>query len=378
MSQLSTPSQLARSLRPESRLPGLPGLSINTWLIVINVAVYLLGATILHRPYTLSSGQTRGASVTDEQWGRRWVQRDASIWVRAGEGYHPIFTDIDANGRQVMNLQTGAPVPIVIGQDRFTVRPLLDALGHFSTGKVLQELQVWRFITFQFLHANLMHLAFNMIGLWFVGAIVEEYLGRRRYLTFYLTSGVMGGVSYLLLNLLGHYAKIWVPAVADHIPFLLVSDPYMPLVGASAGVFGVLLAAAFIAPQAIVEVFFIIPMRLRTAVYLFLGIAVVNLFRGGGNAGGDAAHVGGAIAGFYLVRNTHRLRDILSALGIGEHSRHDRARAEGEGLFRPSTAQREQEEIDRIIRKAREHGLGSITPEDRRKLRDFGERVNAL
>jgi membrane associated rhomboid family serine protease len=59
----------------------------------------------------------------------------------------------------------------------------------------LRGFEFWRFISFQFLHANLSHLLFNMIGLYFFGSIVEQYLGSKRYLAFYLLCGVAGAAA---------------------------------------------------------------------------------------------------------------------------------------------------------------------------------------
>jgi membrane associated rhomboid family serine protease len=378
----------ARSHRPSSAIPGLPVISVNTWIIIINVAVFVLGATVFRQPIYYEIGAPlRRQGVTDAQWVSRQILTGiTNPGSEPGRGSHPIVTDLDANGRRVVNVLDGRPVPLYIGEQRLAAGTILDAWGHFSTGKALAGAHLWRFITFQFLHASPVHLAFNMFGLWFVGSIVEEYLGRRRYGAFYLTCGAMGAMSYLLLNLLGYYALQWFPDSARHIPFLLVSDVYTPLVGASAGVFGVLMAAAFIVPNTIVEVMFIVPMRMKTAVYLFLGLAVLNLATRGSNAGGDAAHVGGAIAGYWLIRRTHALRDILATFGLGERSRHDRPRPHGAlawpdaapGMFRPSQQQLELAEVERILDKVSREGLQSLTEAERLTMRESGTRRNAL
>jgi membrane associated rhomboid family serine protease len=244
----------------------------------------------------------------------------------------------------------GQVIPRDIGYERVRYMPVLAAFGHFSTGKFWSDGQVWRLITFQFLHLNLSHLLLNMMGLWFVGGLVEQYLGRRRYAVFYLTSGVFGALAYLFLNLIGYLA---IQLGAGRFPLLLVEDPYTPLIGASAGVFGVMMAAAYIAPTALVDVLFIITMRLRTAVYIFLAIAVFNLWRGGDNAGGDAAHVGGALAGAYLIRRPDLLRDILAGFGL------NRARD------RRATPEPRRTAVDSVLAKIRTHGTSSLTEAER-------------
>src|SRR3954447_22823344 len=156
-------------------------------------------------------------------------------------------------------------------------RPL-EYWGHFSKVLALDNFEIWRFITFQFLHANADHLIFNMIALFFFGPLVEAYLTPRMFLPFYLLCGIGGAMMYLLLLLMG-----W-----------RIGAAWVPLVGASAGIFGVLIAAARIAPDSIALVMGVFPMRLRTLSYLFIAYAIFTVLFRGNNAGGEAAHLGGA------------------------------------------------------------------------------------
>jgi membrane associated rhomboid family serine protease len=164
--------------------------------------------------------------------------------------------------------------------------PPLQFWGHFSEVFAIGKLQLWRFITFQFLHENLSHIVFNMITLYFFGPLVEEEMGRRQFLPFYLLCGMGGAAMYLLLLVLGfHIGSAWVP-----------------LIGASAGIFGVLVAAAVLEPHAEVLVFGIIPIPLRRMAYLFILYALFTVLFSGSNAGGQAAHLGGAVVGYALTR----------------------------------------------------------------------------
>lgn len=169
---------------------------------------------------------------------------------------------------------------------------LLANWGYFSIDAAIHYGQVWRFVTFQFLHANLNHIFFNMLSLYFFGPMVENYLGSRRYLAFYLLCGVAGALMYIALYVAG----------------ILITDPGSPMVGASAGIFGILFAAVQIAPNARVMLMFPpIPMKLRTLAWVMIGIAVYTIVsaiygRGGNNAGGEAAHLGGAALGAALIR----------------------------------------------------------------------------
>jgi membrane associated rhomboid family serine protease len=181
--------------------------------------------------------------------------------------------------------------PEQIGPNQYLALPPLQGMGQFSLYLAIGKLEIWRFITFQFLHANLMHIAFNMIALYFFGPLVENYLGLRRYVAFYLLCGIGGPIAYIIL---------W-------FTHFLIASPLVPLIGASAGIFGVLIAAAQIAPSATVLIWGVLPMQLRTLAWVLLGVAIYTvLFYGGsrtGNAGGEAAHLGGAAVGFILIRN---------------------------------------------------------------------------
>lgn len=161
----------------------------------------------------------------------------------------------------------------------------LEFWGHYSIALSVQALQVWRFITFQFLHANISHILFNMLALYFFGPMIEAYLGRRRFVAFYLLSGIGGPIAY---------GFFW------YFRFLNV-DSTTPLVGASAGVFGVLVAAARIAPNTTVLIYGSFPAKLKTVAWVMIAIAVFTVFSHGQNAGGEAAHLGGAAVGYLLI-----------------------------------------------------------------------------
>ncbi len=242
---------------------------------------------------------------------------------------------------------------------------ILQSYGYFSTYMLVRGLEFWRVLTFQFLHADVMHVAFNMFGLYVFGKMVEEYLGFKRYAAFYLVCGVFGAVSYLLLNLLGVVAA---GAGYPNLPLLISNSTSAPLIGASAGVFGVIMAAAFVAPRAMMQLLFPpVSIPLKTLAYVYVGMAVLNLVIQGANAGGDAAHLGGAIAGYFFVRNSHLLRDFFDVLG---DSRDSKRKSAG----RKPGPDRQQAEIDRILAKVSAQGIQSLTDREKRTLADATQR----
>lgn len=292
----------ARVIRPG-------GLSITMWLIIINAAVFVLD-------WMLWSSGVRGS---------------INLW--------------NPNTRQLVS----------------SPYPLLASWGHFSTYLGFTHGQVWRFVTFQFLHADIYHLLFNMLGLWFFGPIVEEALKtKQRCLAFYLACGICGAGLYLILNLVGYFLA---RGGMTGVPGLLFNDPTIPLVGASAGIFGILLAAAFVAGSETMIIYFI-PTTVRAGAYILFALAALNLLMGGQNAGGDAAHIGGGIAGYFLIRRTHLLDDFFDVFGPAPPRKGKPASK------RDTPSLQERRRVDAILEKVSRDGLQSLTAKERRFLEE--------
>lgn len=178
----------------------------------------------------------------------------------------------------------GADATIVA---HFALWPLgPDQLVRMDGGSVIAiGFEPWQLVTYSFLHGGIPHIAFNMLALWMFGGPVENALGPRRY-TFYYFACVLGAA----------FAQLATIAVFPP------QDPY-PTIGASGGVFGLLLAFAVLYPQAKVFFFLIpIPIPARIAV---VGYMVLELYLGvtGTQAGvAHFAHLGGAVVGFGLIQ----------------------------------------------------------------------------
>jgi membrane associated rhomboid family serine protease len=325
--------------------------SVNTWIIAINVAVFVVGAFLV-RPGVPLLVSVRGPAEAVEQ--REFFRTDGGSPVNPSEmDPGTVLTRILVD--PVSNQPTG--------QSFYSVQRPLEGWGHFSTANVLGG-QVWRFITFQFLHANLMHLFFNMLGLYVFGPTVEKYLGGQRYLAFYLVTGIFGGLMYLLLNLLGIIAHSMGMAA---VPGLLFHMTTTPLVGASAGVFGVIMACAKIEPMTVVQLIFPpIALKMRTFAYGFVAFSMIQLLMGAKNAGGEAAHLGGAVAGYFFIRNSHLLRDFFDVFSDSRKPKKPGKPSGNWGWLKggEDTAA----EVDRILAKVRVQGVASLTEKERRIL----------
>jgi membrane associated rhomboid family serine protease len=160
------------------------------------------------------------------------------------------------------------------------------------SGHGIRHVHFWELITYQFLHAGPLHLIFNMLWLYFLGPLVEWRFGKARFLLFYLICGLAGGGCFLLQ---------WY--LRDR---LMGQDSL--LVGASAGIFGIMAAAVKLAPGVMIRMWFPpIAITLRVMFWILVGLAAITIYTGGFNTGGEAAHLGGAAMGAILIRKVHWL-----------------------------------------------------------------------
>ena len=159
-------------------------------------------------------------------------------------------------------------------------------------------------------------------------------------------------------------------SVGKDVPILLFNDTSVRLIGASAGVFGVLLAGAFLAPKVRVLVFFVIPMQLSTwHIYpCWLALFTVSLPILTSvlltNAGGEAAHLGGAAAGWYFIRNPHHLNGFFDFLGKADPtSKH----------FALGKKKTVRSDVDKILDKIHRKGLNSLSSKEKKILHDASQ-----
>lgn len=234
------------------------------------------------------------------------------------------------------------------------VETALSFWGKFSIDKGILGFQLWRVITFQFLHADEMHLLFNMIGIFFFGPHVERWMGSRPFTVYYFFCGIAGALFYTILYFL--------PG------FFSGKDVSIGMVGASAGIFGILAAFYKIAPNARILLFFFIPMKVRTAAILYFVWEVAHLVFGLENAGGSAGHLGGAFLGLSFI-NYKPLRTWLikvSQIGTEEKSS---PKVKTATVVRETRSPIEvSKEVDRILEKISSEGMQSLTPKERRTL----------
>lgn len=154
--------------------------------------------------------------------------------------------------------------------------------AQFDAGLV--GFQPWQLVTYSFLHGGLMHIFFNMFALYMFGADIERLLGPKRFLEYYTASVVVAGVTQLVVSA------------------LFAPSPY-PTVGASGGVFGILLAFAIYFPSRTI-VLLIPPIPLPARWFVVIYGALELFFGVTGTAAGVAhfAHLGGMLGGYLMIR----------------------------------------------------------------------------
>ena len=153
----------------------------------------------------------------------------------------------------------------------FALFPL--ASGHFMP---------WQVVTYAFLHGSTLHLFFNMLGLWMFGAELERLWGARRYWQFLLAGVLAAAVAQMIIT--------------------FITGSRVPTVGASGGLFALLLAFGMLFPNRIIMPLFPpIPMKARTFVFVF-GALELLLVLGGSSGVAHFAHLGGMVGGFLMIR----------------------------------------------------------------------------
>ncbi len=234
------------------------------------------------------------------------------------------------------------------------------AFGAYAIQSAIFEYRIWELVTFQFLHGSLGHLLFNSIGLYFFGPWMERWWGSRKFLVFYLLCGCAGAVFFTLLMVLG----------------LLPGDFQTGLIGASAGIYGIFIGVAVIAPDLRVMLLFPpIELSMRQLAIALLVIATgAILLSLGGNEGGEAGHLGGAILGFFLVRYP-RLLGMDPGVEIHRPSGR-RGRFESKLRPRSSILHEQDSAVDLILDKISREGFQSLTDAEREILLNASQRQN--
>lgn len=227
----------------------------------------------------------------------------------------------------------------------------------------LRHGKVWQLVTFQFMHAGFMHLLGNAIGVFFFGRALEEAIGGREMLKLYLLSGTFGGLLQVGLEVI--------------FPGFFQAS----VVGASAGVFGLIAAFATRAPDMPITllVFFVLPVTFPAKILLIIeaSIAILGLLPIGFMPGvAHGAHLGGMLTGIAFIKWMNRPRRTMVVWKPERRKPQLVTNAPKRAAWRKPRKKAEEvptgefisREVDPILEKISAHGIHSLTDQERKIL----------
>lgn len=156
----------------------------------------------------------------------------------------------------------------------------------------------WTVLTYMFLHGSLMHILWNMFALYLFGRIFLDFFSVRHFVGVYLFGGVLGALFFVLAY--------------NVFPYFSALVNVSHLVGASAAVLAVVTAAAVRSPEYRINLLLFGSVKLSTFAIITVCISVLML--SGGNAGGNFAHLGGALAGYLFAMMLGKGYDVTDAV----------------------------------------------------------------
>ncbi len=222
----------------------------------------------------------------------------------------------------------------------------------------------WTVITYGFVHQGFWHIIINMLMLFWFGSVITEFLGSRRLVNLYLLGTLAGGLVFALAYNL--------------IPNLKPYSDHTVIVGASAAVYAIVIAAATLLPDYTFFLLILGPVKIKYIALFYILLSFAETI--GSNPGGNFAHLGGALLGFIFIRQLKVGNDLgkpLSALfdlfkRINQPKQKIKVSYRNDLFYRDNYRSSQdlpdQEEIDRILDKISISGYASLSKEEKEKL----------
>lgn len=226
----------------------------------------------------------------------------------------------------------------------------------------------WTIITYAFAHdlSGVMHILFNMLILYWFGKLIVEYIGNQKVIAIYVLGALAGAITYLF--------------VYNFIPFYIERSGFHGMVGASAAVYAMTVAAATLMPNYSFHLLFFGPVRIKYIALFYIIISFMGSV--GGNAGGNIAHLGGALIGYVYIKQLQSGNDIgkwvISVMNFFKSfftkqsnikvTHKSKRSSSSRGGASGSASQPEQAEIDTILDKISQSGYESLSKDEKQKL----------
>lgn len=262
------------------------------------------------------------------------------------------------------------------------------------------DFRVYQLVTYMFMHANFEHILFNMFALWMFGCVVERVWGPKKFLFYYISTGVGAGLIQMIAQFFSVYFMLNAQQPLGLVESFSVMHQLAPdlngmtTVGASGAIYAILLAFGMIFPD---ERIFIFPLPVPIkAKWFVIGYAAIELGSALATPGDNVAHLahlGGMLFGYLLIRywRTHpgegfeyssgrhffdNMRDRWEQRSRRKASEQRQQRSDGHASDWDYNARklREQAEVDRILDKIRRSGYDSLTKEEKQTLFDQSNR----
>lgn len=229
----------------------------------------------------------------------------------------------------------------------------------------------WTIITYFFTHDDIFHILFNMLFLYWFGRLVDEYLGAKRVVALYLLGGIFGGIVYMVIY--------------NVLPYFQAHVEGSQMLGASAAAFSVAVGASTLLPNYTFNLIFLGPIRIKFIALFYIILSLAQTV--GPNAGGNLAHLGGALVGYLFIKLLQNGTDLGKPIYVimNGWSKLFRRRPSMQVTFREKQVYRstsvysssasstkiempDQTEIDLILDKISKSGYESLTKEEKQKL----------
>ena len=276
-------------------------------------------------------------------------QSDIRYWLRQGNTVnHLLFWNIivflGINIVHLIAFLTKQPGPFIWTYDQLAIHAPVSAF----------ILKPWGLITYMLTHEQIFHVLFNMINLYWFGNLFRDFLGNKRVLPLYLLGGIAGGLLYLLS------ASLF-PGYMGY-----------TMIGASAAIMCILVAAATLMPNYEIGLMFLGSVRLK---WLALALVLLGLISiPNGNIGGLISHMGGALLGFFYIRILQAGTDLCKPLiwVFDANTRQEQRQAARK--FKPKksplkvvrkTDDSSQSRLDQLLDKINEKGYNSLSAEEK-------------
>lgn len=232
--------------------------------------------------------------------------------------------------------------------------------------------QPWSILTYMFMHAGVMHILFNMLWLYWFGALFLSFFSAKHLRGVYILGGICGGLLYM--------------AAYNIFPYFRPMTEYSFMLGASASVLAVVAATAYREPNYPIRLFLFGTIRLKYLALIVIGTDL--LFITSSNAGGHIAHLGGALAGLWFAASLSKGADItawinksLDAVSSLFSSKPRKPKmkvhygTDKQKDYNYNARKKAQsDEIDRILDKLKKSGYESLTTEEKKSLFDASKR----